>query len=148
MIALRTARPEDAPRLLAIWRGAVLATHDFLDRDDFAEIEAMVAQQYLPSAPLWLAVDEHDVPVAFMGLTDSHIDALFVDPDRRGTGVGRLLIDHARALHPAGLTVDVNEQNPGAVGFYQRLGFRRTGRSPLDDAGRSYPLLHLALDPA
>jgi putative acetyltransferase len=34
------------------------------------------------------------------------------------------------------------------VGFYERLGFKRIGRSPLDDAGRPYPLLHLALDPA
>lgn len=146
MIAIRIARPEDAPRLLAIWRGAVLATHHFLDPADFTEIEVMVAERYLPTAPLWLAVDEGDAPLAFMGLTDRHIDALFVDPDRRGGGVGRRLVEHARSLHP-GLTVDVNEQNPEAVGFYERLGFGRVGRSPCDDAGRPYPLLHLALDP-
>jgi putative acetyltransferase len=84
MIALRPARPEDVPRLLAIWRGAVLATHDFLSPADFAEIETLVGERYLPSAPLWVAVDPDDVPVAFMGLTDRHIDSLFVDPRRRG----------------------------------------------------------------
>jgi putative acetyltransferase len=42
------------------------------------------------------------------------------------------------------LRVDVNEGNPGALAFYRRLGFTQTGRSPLDGAGRPYPLLHLA----
>ena len=147
MTVIRKARPEDAPRLLAIWRGAVLATHHFLTPADFVEIETMMAEQYLPAAPLWLVVDEHDVALAFMGMTERHIDSLFVDPDRRGGGIGRALVDHARSEHP-GLTVDVNEQNAGAVGFYERLGFKRIGRSPQDDAGRPYPLLHLAFDPA
>jgi hypothetical protein len=42
-------------------------------------------------------------------------------------------------------TLDVNEQNPQAVGFYLHQGFRITGRSPLDGLGKPYPLLHLAL---
>ena len=45
-------------------------------------------------------------------------------------------------LHPV-LTVNVNEQNASGAGFYQRLGFEVIGRSPVDDAGRPYPLLHL-----
>jgi putative acetyltransferase len=144
MVTIRAARAEDAPRALAIWRGAVLATHDFLSPDHFVEIERMVAERYLPVAPLWLAVDARDAALGFMGLSAGHVDSLFVDPERRGGGIGRGLIDHARSLH-GGLTVDVNEQNAGAVGFYERLGFVRTGRSPLDDDGRPYPLLHMAL---
>jgi putative acetyltransferase len=42
------------------------------------------------------------------------------------------------------MTVDVNEQNTKAVGFYERIGFKRTGRSRLDGQGRPYPLLHLS----
>ncbi|MGF6173821.1 ribosomal protein S18 acetylase RimI-like enzyme [Ensifer sp. 4252] len=57
-------------------------------------------------------------------------------------GVGRALVEHAVALHPV-LTVDVNEQNLSGAGFYARLGFETTGRSPVDDDGRPYPLLHL-----
>jgi putative acetyltransferase len=41
------------------------------------------------------------------------------------------------------MTTDVNEQNGQAVGFYKRMGFTATGRSPLDGQGRPYPLLHL-----
>ena len=37
------------------------------------------------------------------------------------------------------MTVDVNEQNPAARGFYQALGFTVVGRSPLDDDDRPFP---------
>jgi putative acetyltransferase len=74
------------------------------------------------------------------------MDALFIDPDWHGKGVGRSLVQHGLALHPA-MTTDVNEQNEGALTFYERLGFARTGRSDLDGQGRPYPLLHLRYAP-
>ena len=77
-----------------------------------------------------------------MLLTDKHIDALFVDPDMRGSGVGKLLIEHALSLTST-LTTDVNEQNDQAVGFYKKMGFKVTGRTEVDDLGRPYPLLSL-----
>ena len=138
---IRPATARDAPRNLEIWRNAVAATHGFLASEDLARIDAMVAD-WLPGAKLWVLVDEADFPLGFMALTGAHIDALFVDPDRHGSGVGRTLISHARSLHGA-LTVDVNEQNTRAVGFYERMGFERTGRSPTDDQALPYPLLHL-----
>jgi hypothetical protein len=42
-------------------------------------------------------------------------------------------------------TVDVNEQNPQAVGFYLHIGCEVVGRSELDGMGKPYPLLHLRL---
>jgi putative acetyltransferase len=42
-------------------------------------------------------------------------------------------------------TVDVNKQNPLAVGFYQHMGFVITSRSPLDDMGKPFPILHMSL---
>ena len=41
--------------------------------------------------------------------------------------------------------VDVNEQNPDALAFYQRLGFEVKRRSPLDSIGLPFPILHLEL---
>lgn len=40
------------------------------------------------------------------------------------------------------LKVDVNEQNPQAVGFYEKMGYRKVGRSDVDGMGKPYPLLH------
>lgn len=141
MIRIRPSRPEDATRVVDIWRRSVDATHHFLSPDDRRDIEAEVAS-FLPGVPLWLAVDAADRPMGFMLLGGSHMEALFIDPDHRGTGIGRALVTYALALQPC-LTTDVNEQNAQAVGFYARMGFHPVGRSALDGRGRAYPLIYL-----
>lgn len=70
------------------------------------------------------------------------MEALFVDPVCHGKGIGRSLVKAALAVAP-NLTTDVNEQNIGALTFYEAFGFERTGRSELDGQGRHYPLIHL-----
>jgi len=126
---------------MEIWRRAVDATHDFLSPRDRRDIETAVAA-FLPGVSLELAVDDCDRALGFMLLEGHHMEALFVDPDFHGQGVGRALVDYAVRRHP-GLTTDVNEQNRQALGFYERLGFQRTGRSETDGQGRPYPLIHL-----
>jgi putative acetyltransferase len=144
MLIVRKSTPRDAARVVQIWRGAVDATHDFLTAADRAAIDDEV-RNFLPSASLWLACDHRNRAVGFLGISGNHMDSLFIDPACRGTGVGRSLVRHAIALHPI-LTTDVNEQNEQAMGFYRWLGFVPTGRSPTDDQGRPYPLVHLKLD--
>jgi putative acetyltransferase len=141
MIKLRPSRPEDGQRVVEIWRAAVDATHDFLSAEDKAAIDVEV-RGFLPSAPLMLAVDDRDRPLGFMLIDNGHMQALFIDPEHRGAGIGAILIDDALAVHPV-LTTDVNEQNQQAVGFYEHMGFERTGWSATDGQGRPYPLIHL-----
>lgn len=140
-ITLRASRPEDDDRVVEIWCAAVDATHDFLGPDDRVAIEALV-RDFLPGTAMVLAVDAADRAIAFMLVDQGHMEALFVDPAHRGTGVGTALVRQALALNP-GMTTDVNEQNAQAIGFYERMGFVAVGRSPLDGQGRPYPLIHL-----
>ncbi|MFT4090158.1 MAG: acetyltransferase [Asticcacaulis sp.] len=141
MIILRLSQPADTPALADIWTRSVRATHHFLDEAAFEEISQIVTKTYLPAAPLWVA--EHEGGIAgFMGLTGPHIDSLFLDPDLRGQGIGRQLVEHAFALN-SGQSVDVNEQNPEATAFYKHMGFRVVRRSETDDQGRPFPILHL-----
>ncbi|MBP0444638.1 acetyltransferase [Roseomonas sp. SSH11] len=145
MARIRRSSESDLPFLLAIWRGAVRATHGFLSPADFFRIERLVAEDYLPRGGFWVAADDGNRPLGFMGMTGAHVDALFVDPAFHGQGIGRLLL--GQALEEAGpVTVDVNEQNGEALGFYRRMGFRPFGRSETDGEGRPYPLLHLWMD--
>ncbi|VUT17307.1 acetyltransferase [Klebsiella pasteurii] len=141
VISIRRSRHDEGEKLVAIWRRSVDATHDFLSKEYRVELETLVSS-FLPEAPLWVAVTEKDEPIAFMLLTGEHMDALFVDPMVRGCGVGKLLIEHALTLAPK-LTTNVNEQNEQAVGFYQKMAFKLTGRSETDDLGKPYPLLNL-----
>ncbi|VUT09607.1 putative N-acetyltransferase YjaB [Klebsiella pasteurii] len=141
VISIRRSRHDEGEKLVAIWRRSVDSTHDFLSKEYRVELETLVSS-FLPEAPLWVAVTEKDEPIAFMLLTGEHMDALFVDPMVRGCGVGKLLIEHALTLAPK-LTTNVNAQNEQAVGFYQKMGFKVTGRSETDDLGKPYPLLNL-----
>lgn len=105
-------------------------------------MRSLIAQCYLPALEIWLAQGADHQPCGFIGLTASHVEMLFIDAPARGKGIGRRLLDHAVALR-GGLTLDVNEHNPQAVGFYQRYGFIQTGRSEVDAQGNPFPLLHM-----
>jgi putative acetyltransferase len=117
------------------------ATHDFLSAKDREVIDAEVVS-FLPKAPLWLAVDQNDMPVGFMMLDGDRMEALFIRAAHRGVGIGRALVEHALTISPE-LETEVNEQNAQALAFYEHMGFERTGRSERDAQGRPYPLIHL-----
>jgi len=142
-MTVRRGTPDDVPRALQIWRDAVDATHGFLTPEHRAEIDVMVAEQFLPNAELWLATDGDDRPVGFLVMDGEMIDALFVDPVVHGQGYGTLLLDKALELSP-NATVDASEQASNALSFYLARGFRMVGRSEVDPQGRPYPLIHLA----
>nr|WP_302630607.1 acetyltransferase [Agrococcus sp. SGAir0287] len=135
--------PSEHPALVAVWRSAVDATHDFLAREDRDAIEAALADAYLPAVHLAVAEVGGRV-VGFAGMHDGALEMLFVDAAHHGRGVGSALLAHAIAEHGI-RRVDVNEQNASAARFYERRGFEVAGRSETDDAGRPYPILHLRL---
>ena len=142
-MSFRKAQPGDLGRLFDIWHDAVKATHDFLSAEDRAEIAAIVQNDYLPNAEFEVYVDAADRPLAFMGCTASNIDALFVDPDCHGQGIGRQFIERMKTEYDE-VTVQVNEQQPQAHAFYRSCGFKDVRRDPVDDAGRPFPIIHMA----
>lgn len=143
MLDIRMSRPSEASEVIQIWKSSVDATHDFLTAHDRQEIEKEVVS-FFSETPVWVATNQDDQPLGFMFLHEGHLEALFVAASARGLGVGKRLISHALALHPE-LSIDVNEQNQQAVGFYQHMGFEVSGRSGRDNQGRPYPLLHLRM---
>lgn len=143
-LTLDTPTPDDLPTLVEIWEAAVRATHHFLPESDLQVIKPLLRDQYFPAVQLTCARNDAGRILGFLGHADGMVEMLFVDPDNHGQGVGRRLMQHA--IDELGATrVDVNEQNPQAVGFYQQLGFVVTDRSRLDGGGRPYPILHMAL---
>ncbi len=140
---IENATPDDLPQLALIWEAAVRATHHFLGERDIELFRPMVREGYLPSAPkLALARAGSGRAIGFVGAEADKIEMLFVDPAWHGHGVGRALLMHA-VEHWGARRVDVNEQNPGAVGFYHAMGFELESRSERDGLGKPFPLLHL-----
>ncbi len=132
----------DYPVLVGIWERSVRATHTFLSESDIAEIREALIPAYFPCVEVF-AVKESGVLRAFIGLHGNKIEMLFVDAAFRGCGYGSVLIDFA--IGNGADSVDVNEQNPDALAFYQRKGFNIIGRDETDDSGRPFPILHLSL---
>ncbi|MBD5328965.1 MAG: GNAT family N-acetyltransferase [Bacteroides sp.] len=133
---------EDYETLSSIWERSVRATHDFLEEDTIERIKTALAPSYFPHVELY-AVSHNGSLTGFIGLRDDMIEMLFIDSHSRGQGYGTSLIEFAL---DRGITkVDVNEQNPRALAFYQAKGFKIIGRDSTDEAGRPYPILHLSL---
>jgi putative acetyltransferase len=131
--------------MLTLWERSVRATHHFLTEDDIGTLRPRVKELFGGAAPcdFWVAVRAEDIPLGFLGYARDSVEALFIDPDHRGRGVGTLLMQHAQQLSGGALVVEVNEQNDGALGFYKAQGFSVVSRSPLDSEGRPFPLLHM-----
>jgi putative acetyltransferase len=141
---IRRAQVTEHTALVNLWERSVRRTHDFLTEADIVHLRPLVAEYFAGAASdIWVLTDEEDVPIGFLGLAGDAIAALFMDAANRGQGGGRRLVSHAQELRGGDLTVDVNEQNVMARGFYEALGFRVVGRSPVDDMGLPFPILHM-----
>lgn len=126
--------------LLQIWERSVRATHLFL-----SDAEVNRIKEYVPRAfegVEHLIVAEAEKPVAFMGTQNGRLEMLFVAPEERGRGIGRQLLQYGVENYGV-LEVTVNEQNPQAVGFYERMGFETYKRTDTDEEGAPYPLLYV-----
>ncbi len=73
---------------------------------------------------------------------------LFVEPDSIGSGHGRALMDHARAVaREQGYLTLLIQGDPNATRFYEAAGAVRVGsRESASIPGRQLPLLELALE--
>lgn len=142
---IRRATPDDREVLFDVWLKSVRATHTFVAETDIQSFIPIV-RDYLASSEteFWVSCDASGAVMGFMGMVGPRMESLFLAPEFHRRGGGRRLVEHARADRGE-LTVDVNEQNTGAVGFYKACGFVVEGRSELDDTGRPYPLLHMRL---
>ena len=142
---IRRAIPTDCEVLLDVWLRSVRATHTFVSEENIQSMIPRVRDYLASSEPeFWVLCDDSGVMRGFMGMSGSEMDSLFIAPEFQRRGAGRRLFLHAHALHGE-LTVDVNEQNVAARGFYEACGFVVEGRSEWDDQGRPYPLLHMRL---
>ncbi len=69
------------------------------------------------------------LPSLYYGANLGAITELIVKKEYRGKGIGKLLVQEAKSLAKkmgcAELDVSVEVQNEDAIGFYQRLGFKK-----------------------
>lgn len=137
-------QPDDYAQAVEVWEAPVRATHHFVNEADIQFFRSRVRDALPQFTELTCVRDDSGQVAGFIAVNNRNIDMLFITPTVRGQGAGKRLINHAVDTFEV-TTVDVNEQNGQAVGFYLRMGFGVVGRSELDGTGKPYPLLHMRL---
>lgn len=143
MMNITTVQKDEYTQLLELWESSVRASHDFLSEDDIQFLKPIVFNEAFPNVALRCARHPSGKILGFIGISDDSVDMLFVSPLHFGQGIGHALMRFAENEFGTS-RVDVNEQNPSALAFYKKLGYRIVNRSPLDGQGRPFPILHLA----
>lgn len=145
MYTLTSPRKTDYPALLILWEASVRATHHFLKEEDIEFFKKTIQEENVfDLVDLTVVQGEEGKILGFMGVAGESLEMIFLAPEARGRGIGKLLMQHA--LEDWRIRkVDVNEQNEAALRFYERFGFEVVGRSELDGTGKPYPILHMQL---
>ncbi|MEU9820283.1 GNAT family N-acetyltransferase [Pseudonocardia alni] len=147
---VRAAVPADAPGIADVCTRAYRATYRDLLPEAFVDDvvarfydETRVRSETVPAPPHWLGyvVAEEAGSVvgaaggAITGAGVGELYVLYLDPDRRGEGIGTRLLDHVTAQlrdHGAtGMWVSVAEGNDLGVPFYRARGFVECDRVPM-----------------
>ena len=128
-------------KLLDVWEASVRASHHFLTEADIVRLtpQAEGALQFIET--LWVMQDDGRL-VGFMGVQEHKIEMLFLHPGYFRRGLGKTFVE--RAFRDLDVEyVDVNEQNPNATKFYERMGFKVFNRTECDSEGNPFPILEM-----
>jgi GNAT superfamily N-acetyltransferase len=137
MVQLRDAVPGDVPAIARLIRALsvyekleqdVVMTEELLREnlfDTHRYAEVVLAEE--GGEPVGFALFFHNFST-FLGRPGIYLEDLFVVPEKRGHGVGKLLLTHLAHLaverHCGRLEWAVLDWNRDAIGFYERLGAR------------------------
>ncbi len=145
IVEVKERTPLMVRQLLDIWEGSVRATHLFLSDSEIEKIKGYVPQAIREIPHLVVGENNGGVPAAFMGIDGRKLEMLFVSGEERGRGFGKTLLGYGMDAYGVN-ELAVNEQNPQAKGFYERMGFRVFKRTDCDEQGNLYPLLYMKLE--
>ena len=112
----------DLDAVMQIWLQANLDAHAFIPAS-FWEAHFEMVRDMLPQAELY--VHENEAPRqidGFIGLTENHIEGIFVAKSARSKGIGRALLEYAKS-RKLRLTLSVYQKNERALAFYRREKF-------------------------
>lgn len=125
MIELRPYVDEDEAAVLMLWWEAWHSTQPGLTHPHpFSDWRKRWFEHVLPANVVFVAIRGRGVlGFAAASLDGRELTQIFVSPTEQRAGVGRLLLDWARARMPEGFTLRTQTDNGVARAFYEKHGF-------------------------
>ncbi|MET7736488.1 GNAT family N-acetyltransferase [Streptomyces sp. NPDC005402] len=94
------------------------------------EVRAYIRDVVVPQRETWVAEDSGTgAIVGLMVLAGDLLSQLYLDPDRRGRGIGDRFVALAKERSPRGLSLWTFQVNKPAHRFYERHGFVEAERT-------------------
>ena len=119
---IRKFESRDLDAVMQIWLHGNLDAHAFVPADFWTGHFDMV-RDMLPQAELYVHEDADTRQIdGFIGLTENHIEGIFVAKAARFKGTGKALLEYAKSRKPY-LTLSVYQKNERALAFYRRVQF-------------------------
>ena len=119
---IRKFESRDLDAVMQIWLHGNLNAHAFIAASFWTEHFEMV-RDLLPQAELYVHEDAGTRQIdGFIGLTENHIEGIFVAKAARSKGIGKALLEYAKSRKPC-LTLSVYQKNQRALAFYRREQF-------------------------
>lgn len=128
-------------QLVLVWESSVRAAHFFLNEEDISSLKNYVPLA-IKNVPILLVAETNGKLIGFMGIVDNKLEMLFIAAAKRGQEIGKQMVLYGFDKYSVN-EVAVNEQNPLARKFYERMGFAVYKRTALDKQGNPYPLLYM-----
>lgn len=112
----------DLDAVMQIWLQANLDAHAFIPAS-FWEAHFEMVRDLLPQASSMSTKTRPPRQIdGFIGLTENHIEGIFVAKAARSKGIGKALLDYVKSRKPC-LTLSVYQKNERALAFYRREQF-------------------------
>ncbi len=122
--AIRPMRADELVPLADLW---VASWQEAMPAIDFEARWAWISAVLVNPSHTTLVVERDGVALGFAMLEGGLLHQLVVASSAKGSGLAVALLAAAKTLVPGGLALDVNKDNPRALRFYLREGFRRAG---------------------
>lgn len=119
---IRKFEARDLAAVMQIWLHGNLDAHAFIPVSFWTGHFEMV-RDMLPQAELYVHEDKDTQQIdGFIGLTENHIEGIFVAESARSKGIGKALLEYAKSRKPR-LDLSVYQKNERALAFYRREQF-------------------------
>ena len=146
-LSIRPATAADAEPIADVFLASFRATYDFPLAHTDDEVRGWIRDVVIPGGGTWVAEVGRAV-VGMMVVRPGELDQLYIAPDRLGQGIGRALLDHAKARAPEGLRLYTFQANERARRFYERNGFVEDRRGDGSDNEEHQPDVRYVWRPA